>query len=72
MLRLYNPILFQYLNVGKKTIGNSCGLEFVRWRRKPRWLPVAKSKMFRVPQRKPQSLEEKNELLRLHNNYRFI
>uniref|UniRef100_D3TRB7 Small ribosomal subunit protein mS26 n=1 Tax=Glossina morsitans morsitans TaxID=37546 RepID=D3TRB7_GLOMM len=70
MLRLYNPILFQYLNVGNKTVGNSCGLEFVRWRRKPRWLPVAKSKMFRIPQRKPQSLEEKNELLRLHNNYR--
>uniref|UniRef100_A0A1A9V554 Small ribosomal subunit protein mS26 n=1 Tax=Glossina austeni TaxID=7395 RepID=A0A1A9V554_GLOAU len=70
MLRLCNPILFQYLNLGNKTIGNSCGLEFVRWRRKPRWLPVAKSKMFRIPQRKPQSLEEKSELLRLHNNYR--
>uniref|UniRef100_A0A1A9X0Z4 Small ribosomal subunit protein mS26 n=1 Tax=Glossina brevipalpis TaxID=37001 RepID=A0A1A9X0Z4_9MUSC len=69
MLRLHN-ILFQHLNVGNKTVGNSCVLEFVRWRRKPRWLPVAKSKMFRIPQHKPQSLEEKTELLRLHNNYR--
>lgn len=48
----------------------SVGLEFVRWRRKPRWLPVAKSKVFRVPERKPQSPEEKLELLRLHNHYK--
>lgn len=48
----------------------SVGLEFVRWRRKPRWLPVAKSKVFRIPERKPQSPDEKLELLRLHNHYK--
>ncbi|XP_055905043.1 probable 28S ribosomal protein S26, mitochondrial [Eupeodes corollae] len=48
----------------------SIGLEFVRWRRKPRWLPVAKSKVFRIPEKKPQSMDEKLELLRLHNHYK--
>uniref|UniRef100_A0A023F743 Small ribosomal subunit protein mS26 n=1 Tax=Triatoma infestans TaxID=30076 RepID=A0A023F743_TRIIF len=42
----------------------------VRWRRKPRWLPVAKSKMFRVPVKKKIPLEEQEELKRLFNNYR--
>ncbi|XP_055855672.1 probable 28S ribosomal protein S26, mitochondrial [Episyrphus balteatus] len=48
----------------------SIGLEFVRWRRKPRWLPVAKSKVFRIPEKKPQTEDEKLELLRLHNHYK--
>jgi hypothetical protein len=42
----------------------------VRWRRKPRWLPVAKSKMFRVPERKIIPEDEKLEFKRLFNNYR--
>ncbi|XP_067012915.1 small ribosomal subunit protein mS26 [Anabrus simplex] len=41
----------------------------VRWRRKPRWVPVAKSKMFRVPERPKVPEEEMNELQRLNNNY---
>lgn len=45
-------------------------LECVRWRRKPRWLPVAKSKMFRVPPRTITPEDEKLELMRLYNNYR--
>lgn len=45
-------------------------VQAIRWRRKPRWYPVAKSKMFRVPERKPQDLAEKAELQRLYNNYR--
>ncbi|XP_049964352.1 probable 28S ribosomal protein S26, mitochondrial [Schistocerca serialis cubense] len=39
-------------------------------RRKPRHLPMAKSKMFRVPERKRLPEEENSELLRLHNNYK--
>uniref|UniRef100_A0A182JD39 Small ribosomal subunit protein mS26 n=1 Tax=Anopheles atroparvus TaxID=41427 RepID=A0A182JD39_ANOAO len=42
----------------------------VRYRRKPRWLGTAKSKLFRVPERKKQIEEEVEELKRLHNNYR--
>ncbi|KAG6451307.1 probable 28S ribosomal protein S26, mitochondrial [Manduca sexta] len=38
--------------------------------RKPRWLPVAKSKIYRIPKRPVISEDEKKELLRLHNNYR--
>uniref|UniRef100_A0A2M4AVJ2 Small ribosomal subunit protein mS26 n=1 Tax=Anopheles triannulatus TaxID=58253 RepID=A0A2M4AVJ2_9DIPT len=42
----------------------------VRYRRKPRWLGTAKSKLFRVPERRQQIAEEVEELKRLHNNYR--
>lgn len=46
-------------------------LQLVRWRRKPRWLPVAKSKLFRVPERKfPENPAEKAELMCLHANYK--
>lgn len=38
--------------------------------RKPRWLPVAKSKIYRIPKRPVVSKEESLELLRLHNNYK--
>ncbi|XP_019537310.3 small ribosomal subunit protein mS26 [Aedes albopictus] len=41
----------------------------VRFRRKPRWLGTAKSKLFRVPERHQQVDEEVTELKRLHNNY---
>ncbi|KAH8260888.1 hypothetical protein KR044_000019 [Drosophila immigrans] len=66
MLRqLLNPSL-----TAAKTGSNDFALEFVRWRRKPRWLPVAKSKVFRVPERKKQTEEERTELMRLHNQYK--
>nr|CAD7201209.1 unnamed protein product [Timema douglasi] len=45
-------------------------VQSIRWNRKPRWLPVAKSKMFRVPVRPKIPKEEKDELCRLHNIYR--
>lgn len=38
--------------------------------RKPRWLPVAKSKVFRIPKRPEVPEEERLELLRLNNNYK--
>lgn len=40
-----------------------------RAHRKPRWLPVAKSKIFRIPKRPEVSKEERMELMRLNNNY---
>lgn len=50
---------------------NPACVQCVRWRRKPRWIPTAKSKMFRVPERKPEDPEERAELMRLHNNYKL-
>ncbi|XP_037721525.1 probable 28S ribosomal protein S26, mitochondrial [Drosophila subpulchrella] len=70
MLRAGCQLLTQSALPAGKTGGNSFALEFVRWRRKPRWLPVAKSKMFRVPERKKQTEEERTELMRLHNHYK--
>lgn len=70
MLRAPTGIL-QRLTLTESKTGNSVfALEFIRWRRKPRWLPTAKSKLYRVPERKQQTPEEKAELLRLHNNYK--
>lgn len=58
--------------IGESPISqNGSGLlQLVRWRRKPRWLPVAKSKLFRVPERKVQDPMERSELMRLHANYK--
>ncbi|VVC32507.1 Hypothetical protein CINCED_3A009121 [Cinara cedri] len=42
----------------------------VRFTRKPRWLPRAPSKMFRVPVRPKISTEERNELFQLFTTYR--
>ncbi|KAI5645872.1 mitochondrial ribosome subunit s26 domain-containing protein [Phthorimaea operculella] len=38
--------------------------------RKPRWIPVAKSKIYRIPKRPEVSEEERLELLRINNNYK--
>ncbi|XP_055696734.1 probable 28S ribosomal protein S26, mitochondrial [Phlebotomus papatasi] len=46
------------------------GLQVVRWRRKPRWLPMAQSRYNKVPERKPVDPEEKDEMMRLFNIYR--
>ncbi|XP_076054395.1 mitochondrial ribosomal protein S26 [Oratosquilla oratoria] len=45
------------------------GAQIVRWR-KPRWLPTAPSKMFRVPKRCVIPKEEVVEIQRIYNNYR--
>ncbi|KAL4705209.1 hypothetical protein ACJJTC_000207 [Scirpophaga incertulas] len=37
--------------------------------RKPRWLPVAKSKIYRIPKRPVVPEDERRELMRLNNNY---
>lgn len=44
--------------------------QIIRWKRKPRWLPVAKSKLFRIPVRPIIPEEEKIELFKLHAHYK--
>ncbi|KAG5316082.1 RT26 protein, partial [Pseudoatta argentina] len=51
-------------------IPNSVYTQCVRWKRKPIWLPTAKSKMFRVPKRPVIPTEDCVELKRLYNNYK--
>ncbi|XP_017491872.1 PREDICTED: probable 28S ribosomal protein S26, mitochondrial isoform X2 [Rhagoletis zephyria] len=71
MLRTTTGLLSRLSVNESKTTSSALGLEFVRWRRKPRWLPVAKSKLYRVPERKEQNADERAELMRLHNNYKL-
>ncbi|CAB0002290.1 unnamed protein product [Nesidiocoris tenuis] len=48
-------------------------LTAIRWKRtKPRWLPTAKTKVFRVPERKKFPADEDDENKRLFNNYRTL
>lgn len=42
----------------------------VRWRRKPRWWGTAKTKVFRVPERRKEDPEEHEMLYKLYSNYR--
>lgn len=49
---------------------NSVYMQCIRWKRKPIWLPTAKSKIFRVPKRPVLPAEDKDELQRLYNNYK--
>lgn len=50
-------------------IVNSMAVQ-IRWRRKPRWLGTAKTKVFRVPERKKQDPEEYALLFEWHSRYR--
>lgn len=71
MLRvLINGIENTASRTGYNVVSSAASVQSVRWRRKPRWLPVAKSKKFRVPERKKQPEDERLELLRLNNNYK--
>lgn len=45
-------------------------LQHAEAHRKPRWLPVAKSKIYRIPKRPVVSPEERLELMRINNNYK--
>lgn len=51
-------------------IPNSIYTQCVRWKRKPIWMPTAKSKVFRVPKKPVIPVEEHREIQRLSNNYR--
>lgn len=47
-------------------------IQSVRWKRKPIWLPMAKSKLYKIPPSPVPRPEEYEELKRLHNNYRTL
>ncbi|XP_069669081.1 small ribosomal subunit protein mS26 [Periplaneta americana] len=49
---------------------NSVCIQCVRWKRKPRWLPTAKSRLFRIPERPKIDEREEIELKRLHDRYK--
>lgn len=49
---------------------NYNNLQSTRWKRKPLWMPTAKSKVFRVAPRLVIPVEEEVEIRRLYNNYR--
>lgn len=51
-------------------IPNSVYTQCVRWKRKPIWLPTAKTKVFRVPKRPVIPVEEREEIQTLYNKYR--
>ncbi|KAI4487647.1 hypothetical protein M0802_011960 [Mischocyttarus mexicanus] len=51
-------------------VPNIIHMQCIRWKRKPIWLPTAKTKVFRVPVRPQIPMDDYLELKRLHNNYR--
>lgn len=65
-----STLTMRNLNGYDHLIVNGPCIQCVRWKRKPIWLPTAKSKMFRIPQRPVIPKEESTELKRLFNNYR--
>ncbi|XP_003704767.1 mitochondrial ribosomal protein S26 [Megachile rotundata] len=65
-----NVLTIRNLNAYDCLTFNGTQIQSVRWKRKPIWLPTAKSKLFRVPQKKHLPEDEMRELKRLFNNYR--
>ncbi|KAJ9588969.1 hypothetical protein L9F63_017729 [Diploptera punctata] len=57
-------------NLKSDLLINSTSIQCVRWGRKPRWLPMAKSKLFRIPERPKIGENERIELKRLHDRYK--
>lgn len=70
MLRITNGL--KILNITKEVVNTDSYVinsQTVRWR-KPRWIPQAKSKIFKVPPKTVIPEDEKIELMRLTNNYK--
>ncbi|XP_011879455.1 PREDICTED: probable 28S ribosomal protein S26, mitochondrial [Vollenhovia emeryi] len=65
-----NALAMNTAGLCETLVPNSVYTQCVRWKRKPIWLPTAKSKLFRVPKRPVIPIEEQEEILRLYNNYR--
>ncbi|XP_017784491.1 PREDICTED: probable 28S ribosomal protein S26, mitochondrial [Nicrophorus vespilloides] len=68
MLRVLNCL--KGLQLGAEALSPNPTLQTVRWRRKPRWIPKARSKLFKIPEIPKIPKEENDELARLFNNYR--
>ncbi|CAK9807628.1 Probable 28S ribosomal protein S26, mitochondrial [Anthophora quadrimaculata] len=60
-LRVYDHLIFH----------GPC-IQSVRWKKKPIWLPLAKSKLYKIPPTPVPRPEEYEELKRLHNNYKTL
>lgn len=63
---------FKILNITKEVLNTDSYVinsQRIRWR-KPRWIPIAKSKIFKVPPRTVIPEDERIELMRLNNNYK--
>ncbi|KAF7287126.1 mitochondrial ribosomal protein S26 [Rhynchophorus ferrugineus] len=57
------------LNISTDSINSSyTNLQTIRWR-KPRWIPIARTKRFRVPARTTIPEDEALEIKRIYNNY---
>lgn len=68
---MFKSVIKPIKNAVQSNVTNSLAcVQCVQYHRKPRWLPQAKSKVFRVPERRKQNDDEKAELLRLHNHYK--
>lgn len=67
-----NALTIRNLNAYDSLIFNGTQIQSIRWKRKPIWLPTAKTKVFRVSQRKRFPEDEVNEMKRLFNNYRTL
>ncbi|CAL7938151.1 unnamed protein product [Xylocopa violacea] len=67
-----NALTARNLNAYDHLISYGPHIQCVRWKRKPIWLPTAKTKVFRVPTRPVIPEEDVLELKRLYNNYRTL
>lgn len=67
-----NALTVRNLNAYDHLISYGPHIQCVRWKRKPIWLPTAKTKIFRVPTRPVIPEEDTLELKRLYNNYRTL
>jgi hypothetical protein len=62
--------LTSIIGFSESFIPNSVYTQCIRWKRKPIWLPTAKSKLFRVPKKRVVPVDENEETKRLYNHYR--
>lgn len=65
-----SSLTIRHLRAYDYLISNGPHVQCVRWKRKPIWLPTAKSKLYRIPKAPVIPKEEAEELKRIHNYYR--
>ena len=65
-----SSLTIRHLRAYDYLISNGPLVQCVRWKRKPIWLPTAKSKLYRIPKVPVIPQEEAEELKRIHNYYR--
>lgn len=65
-----NNLILGITGFWENFVPNSVYTQCIRWKRKPIWMPTAKSKVFRIPKKPVIPVEEHLEIQRLYNNYR--